>query len=65
MDELTSREREVLALVAGGLSDREIAAHLVLSLATVKWHNRQIFDKLQVHSRTQAIARGRELRLIE
>lgn len=65
VDELTSREREVLALVAGGLSDREIADQLVISLATVKWHNRQIFDKLQVHSRTQAIARGRELRLIE
>lgn len=52
---LTSRERDVLELVAGGLSNREIAAHLYLSENTVEAHLRNVFSKLNVRSRTQAL----------
>ena len=61
---LSRRELEVLRLIAGGLSNHEICARLFLALDTVKGHNRRIFEKLQAHSRTQAIARARELGLI-
>ncbi len=58
---LSSRELEVLALIARGLSNEEIAARLYLSLHTVKAHARSIYAKLGVGSRTQAVARGRAL----
>lgn len=56
IDPLTARELEILSHLANGLSDREIAEELFLSLNTVKWHNRQIYSKLGVGSRTQAAA---------
>lgn len=65
LDALTERELEILQLVAEGLSNAEIAERLILSLGTVKWYNGQIFDKLDVKNRTQAIARARELRLLK
>jgi len=52
---LTSRERDVLQLVAGGLRNREIAAQLYLSENTVEAHLRNLFSKLNVRSRTQAL----------
>jgi predicted ATPase/DNA-binding NarL/FixJ family response regulator len=55
-DILNSRESEILRRLAAGLSDQQIADELVLSLNTVKWYNRQIYSKLGVNSRTQAIA---------
>jgi LuxR family maltose regulon positive regulatory protein len=58
---LSSRELEVLPLIAQGLSNQEIAARLYLSLHTVKAHARTIYAKLGVSSRTQAAARGRAL----
>jgi DNA-binding NarL/FixJ family response regulator len=58
--ELTEREREVLALMAQGRSNEEIAARLVLSLKTVRNHVSNIFTKLQVSDRVQAILRARE-----
>ena len=58
---LTVREAEVLALVAEGRSNREIGRELFLSEATVKSHLVHIFTKLGVGSRTQAVARAREL----
>jgi ATP/maltotriose-dependent transcriptional regulator MalT len=58
---LTVREAEVLALVAEGRSNREIGRSLFLSEATVKSHLVHIFTKLGVGSRTQAVARAREL----
>ena len=58
---LSSRELEVLALIAKGLTNQEIAARLYLSLHTVKAHARNIYAKLGVSSRTQAVARGRAL----
>jgi ATP/maltotriose-dependent transcriptional regulator MalT len=55
--DLTKREREVLNLIAQGHSNAEIAARLVLSLKTVQNHLSNIFSKLQVADRAQAIAR--------
>jgi len=54
-DELTPREREVLGLIAGGLSNREIAEALVLSNATVKTHVNRIFSKTGSRDRAQAV----------
>ncbi len=61
---LSDREREVLRLIAEGLSNQEIAGALCLSLYTVKVHARNIYGKLGVSSRTQAVARGRMLGLL-
>jgi len=58
---LSSRELEVLALIARGLTNQEIALRLYLSLHTVKSHAHTIYAKLGVSSRTQAVARGRAL----
>jgi LuxR family maltose regulon positive regulatory protein len=57
---LTSRELEVLSHIAAGESNREIARHLVVTLPTIKRHVSNIFDKLGVTSRTQAVARARQ-----
>jgi predicted ATPase/DNA-binding CsgD family transcriptional regulator len=51
---LSLREIEILRLISEGLSNREIAEQLVLSVDTIKWYNKQIFSKLGVSSRTQA-----------
>jgi LuxR family maltose regulon positive regulatory protein len=65
IEPLSERELEILALVADGLSNREISERLFVALSTVKGHNRNIFDKLYVKRRTEAVARARELGLIE
>ncbi|MCB0227781.1 MAG: LuxR family transcriptional regulator, partial [Anaerolineae bacterium] len=64
IEPLSQRELEILKLIAQGLSNREIGGRLFLALDTVKGHNRRIFDKLQVQSRTEAVARARELSLL-
>jgi len=64
LDPLTERELEVLRLIAAGLSNRDIAARLVLALSTVKSYVNTIYSKLQVESRTQAVARARALHLL-
>ncbi|MBI5670690.1 MAG: tetratricopeptide repeat protein [Chloroflexi bacterium] len=64
-DALTTREIEILRLIADGLSNQEIAHKLFLTQGTVKWYNTQIFNKLGVKNRTQAIARTRELGLLD
>jgi len=61
---LTRREREILACIAEGLSNQEIAARLFVSENTVKTHASRVFDKLDARRRTQAVQRARELRLI-
>ena len=64
IEPLSQRELKILQLIAQGLSNREIGERLFLALDTIKGHNRKIFDKLQVQSRTEAIARARELGLL-
>ncbi|MGZ9222839.1 MAG: LuxR C-terminal-related transcriptional regulator, partial [Anaerolineales bacterium] len=61
---LSGRELEVLRLVAQGLSNGEIGKRLFLAVNTVKGHNLRIFAKLQANSRTEAVARARELGLL-
>jgi LuxR family maltose regulon positive regulatory protein len=65
IEPLSGREREVLGLMALGLSDREIAERLFLSPQTVKVHARNIYGKLDVGNRTQAAARARVLGLLD
>ncbi len=64
LDSLTSRESEVLRLIGRGLSNREIALKLVVSLDTIRWYSKQIYSKLDVHSRTEAVVRAGELGLL-
>ena len=64
VDPLSERELEVLRLIARGLSNREIGERLVLALSTVKGHNQNIYGKLGVQRRTEAVARARELGLL-
>jgi LuxR family maltose regulon positive regulatory protein len=64
LDPLSERELEVLRLIAQGLSNREISKRLFRALSTIKGHNQTIFEKLQVQSRTEAVARARELELL-
>ena len=65
VESLSEREIEILHLVAEGASNRAIADQLVLALGTVKTHVHNIYGKLGVASRTQAIARGRALGILD
>jgi len=64
-ESLTPREKEVLRLMAGGVSSRDIADQLGISYATVRTHIRSLGAKLGVHSKVQAIVKARELALID
>lgn len=64
IEPLSERELEVLRLIAQGLSNQEITRKLFVALSTVKGHNLRIFAKLQAKSRTEAVARARELGLL-
>lgn len=64
IDPLSQRELDVLQLVAAGLSNQDIATKLFVSLNTVKTHLKNINSKLNVHSRTQATARAKDLGLL-
>jgi ATP/maltotriose-dependent transcriptional regulator MalT len=64
IEPLSERELEVLQLIAAGYSNAEIARQLYIALGTVKRHINNIYGKLEVRSRTQAIARGRDLGLV-
>ncbi|MFD0670100.1 LuxR C-terminal-related transcriptional regulator [Cohnella sp. GCM10027633] len=64
LEPLSEREMEVLRLIAQGLSNEEIGKRLYLALSSVKGHNQNIFGKLQVGRRTEAVARARELGLL-
>jgi predicted ATPase/class 3 adenylate cyclase/DNA-binding NarL/FixJ family response regulator len=64
VEELTPRELEVLQLVATGRTNPEIAKRLEISVGTAKWYTSQIYGKLEVQNRTQAVARARELGIL-
>ena len=61
---LTEREMEVLNLIAAGGANKEIAQELVIAVSTVKRHIHHIYEKLDARSRTQALARAREMNLL-
>lgn len=65
IEPLSDRELEVLQNLATGMSNQAIADQLFVSLAAVKWHARNIYGKLEVSNRTQAVARARELGILE
>jgi LuxR family maltose regulon positive regulatory protein len=65
VEQLTGRELEILALLAAGQSNQNIASRLVISLDTVKKHVSHLLGKLGARNRTEAVARGRELGLID
>ena len=64
VEQLTPREMEVLELLAIGDSNQEIADKLVITIRTVKKHTGNIYGKLNVNSRIQAVTRARELGLL-
>lgn len=64
VEPLSEREREILHCIAEGLTNQEISARLFLSPHTVKTHARNIYSKLDVHTRTQAVARARALGML-
>ncbi|MFZ0748656.1 MAG: response regulator transcription factor, partial [Pyrinomonadaceae bacterium] len=61
---ITARELEILQLIAGGMSTREIAEKLFVSENTVKTHSSRLLDKLNAKRRTQAVQIAKEMRLI-
>ncbi len=63
-DDLTERELEVLHLIAQGMTNRQIGERLFLAVGTVKFYASQIYGKLHVENRVQAVARARELNLL-
>ena len=62
---LSQREVEILRLISDGLTNREIAQKLVLSVDTVKWYNKQLYSKLGVSSRTQAASLARQKSILD
>ncbi len=64
IEPLSDRELEVLRLIVEGYSNQEIANRLVVALSTVKTHINNLYGKLGVQSRTQAVARARALGLL-
>ena len=64
VEPLSAREQDVLGFIDAGLSNREIAEQLFLTVGTVKWHTNNIYTKLGVNSRTQALARAREYNVL-
>jgi LuxR family maltose regulon positive regulatory protein len=64
IEPLSEREIEILRLIAAGLSNQKIAGQLILSLNTIKTHTGNIYAKLSVNSRAQAIAKARALDIL-
>jgi LuxR family maltose regulon positive regulatory protein len=64
IEPLSKTQLTILRLVADGLSNRDIASRLTITEGTTKWHLNQIFGKLNVASRTQAVAQARQFNLL-
>ena len=64
IDPLSARELEILSLIAAGLKNKEIAGQLFISLNTVLYHNKNIYSKLGVNSRTKAVTKAKDLNLL-
>jgi len=64
LEKLSEREHAVLRLVSEGLSNREIACHLVVTISTVKTHLNKIYAKFHVHTRLQAVTKAYDLGLL-
>ncbi len=64
VEPLSERELEILSLIAAGMSNQQIADELIISVGTVKWHLNNIYGKLGVRRRTQAVAHARALKLL-
>ena len=64
IEPLSERELQILQLISEGLSNREIAQELILSLPTIKWHTSNIYGKLGVKNRTTAVAKARSLNIL-
>lgn len=60
-EKLSTREREILELIIAGLSNKEIASRLGVSVLTLRWHLKQIYKKLHVHSRVEVVLKFRPL----
>lgn len=58
-EQLSTREREILELIIAGLSNKEIAGRLSMSVLTLRWHLKQIYKKLHVHSRVEVVLKFR------
>ncbi len=63
-DQPTPREQEILNYIWAGLTSQEIAARLFVSLSTIKTHNQNLFEKLDVKRRIQAVEKAKRLSLI-
>ena len=64
IETLTDTQQRILALIAQGMSNQQVADALFITVGTTKWHLNQIFGRLQVRNRTEAVARARELRML-
>jgi ATP/maltotriose-dependent transcriptional regulator MalT len=64
IEPLTERELKIMQLIADGLNSREVAQQLCLGVGTIRWYLKRVYGKLGVHSRSQAIARTREMKLL-
>ncbi|MCG8687374.1 MAG: LuxR C-terminal-related transcriptional regulator [Desulfobacterales bacterium] len=65
VEQLSEREMDVLSLVSAGLSNKKIAESLFISVNTLKTHLQNIYGKLGVHNRTEAVFKAKELRLLD
>lgn len=64
VESLTDTQHRILSLIATGMSNQQVADKLYITVGTTKWHLNQIYGRLQVRNRTEAVARARELQFI-